>query len=114
MMKTKEEKRLLGELQNYNGSVKYTHSVSLKKNEKYFKQTIAVIKINNLFYIGHSILSNKDAFNKKIGRVIALGRAMQRFKEKKNDPYTNLIIKKLHPQFRKEKQNTDRKVFKES
>jgi len=46
------------------------------------KQSTAVIKIANKYYMGFAECSKKDEFNRKIGRAIALGRAWKRYEAK--------------------------------
>jgi hypothetical protein len=43
--------------------------------------TEAAIKVGDNYYYGVTSRSNKDTFNRKIGRVVALGKAWKKFEE---------------------------------
>ena len=75
-MKTKTERANLKELEKLGGKVKYIHI------HKGMGQagTQALVKVDSKFYYGEARCSDKDYFSKKIGRAIALGRAMKNYK----------------------------------
>lgn len=76
--KNKNEKRILKEIEEMGGRWELTH----KSEYDGKRQSVAVIKANNKYGIGHALLSRKDVFNKRIGREIALGRALIMIKDK--------------------------------
>jgi len=76
-MKTTQEKTLLAELSRLKGKVKYTHKSKYNGRQ----QTIALMKIDGQYFQGTALLSSKDVFSRKLGRVIALGRAFKMFEE---------------------------------
>lgn len=86
-MKTEQEKKLLEELNKLNGEVRYSHN--LKYDGR--RMTVAVVKINDKFYSGNAQLSLKDKFDRKIARVISLGRAMKHFKDNIESTNTETI-----------------------
>ena len=78
--KTNHERQLLKRLKSLNGKVKYNHNAEYDGK----RQSVALIIIDNKFYQGTATLSEKDQFNRKLGRAIALGRAFKNY-DKKND-----------------------------
>ena len=81
-MKTRHEIDLLSTIKKLNGLVKIVYDERL--------QTYAILKIDGKYYKGISKLSSKDKFDKKLGRVIALGRAMLKYKNNDNIELENL------------------------
>ena len=73
--KTKHERVLLKKLEDLKGKVKYTH----KAKHKGRRQSVAMVDIDKKEYKGVATLGNKERFNRKIGRVISLGRALKNF-----------------------------------
>lgn len=76
-MKTKTEIKNLKELKELGGKFKCTHKGEYDGR----RQTVALIKIDGEYYQGNAQCSHKDMFSRKIGRAIALGRAMENYKE---------------------------------
>ena len=81
MMKTRNEIKLLARIKEMNGLMKIVHQYSDDK-----KRTYAMLKIDGKYYEGMSECSNQDQFDKKIGRVIAIGRAVKEFEKKSQMP----------------------------
>jgi hypothetical protein len=75
--KTGEEIRLLKKLDGLGGGVKFSHQGQYDGRRK----TAALIRIDGKYYQGIAVLSRKDFFSRKLGRVIALGRAFRMFEE---------------------------------
>lgn len=75
-MKTRQEIMLLEKLKELGGRVKYCHNCRHDGR----RQTSALLKIGDNYYGGHAAVSNKDVFDKKLGRVISLGRAFDSYK----------------------------------
>jgi hypothetical protein len=76
-MKTGQEIRLLKELKKINGKVKFNHSGHYDGQ----RQTLAIIRVDGIYYMGIARCGKKDTFNKNIGRTIALGRALAALKK---------------------------------
>lgn len=74
-MKTMQENTLLARLSNLKGKVKYTHSSQYDGR----RQSVALMKIGGQYFQGTATLSDKDVFSRKLGRVIALGRAFKMY-----------------------------------
>lgn len=77
MSKTTRELILIKSLEKVNAEVQYTHASSYDGR----RQTICMIKIKDKFFRGISVVSKKDFFDKKIGRVVSLGRAYKNYKD---------------------------------
>jgi hypothetical protein len=80
MGKTSEEIQLRNEIKKLNGKWKVTHKSVFDGR----RQTVALIKINEKYYEGYAQCSHHDKFDRKLGRVIALGRAMKQYREGKD------------------------------
>jgi len=89
-MKTKTEINNLALIKKLNGKIKFIYNKTTSKIK-----TIAVLKLNNRYFIGEAKRSLKDVFSKKIGRAIALGRAIKKYD---NDMYMD--IKHIAPYHR--------------
>lgn len=72
-MKTRQEINLLKTLKLLNGKVKYLYTNG---------ESRAILKINNKYYDGYARTSTRDKFDRKIARVITLGRALDNFNNK--------------------------------
>ena len=72
-----QEKTLLAELNKLNGKVKYTHKSKYDGRQ----QSVALMKIDGQYFQGTALLSDKDVFSRKLGRVIALGRAFKMYED---------------------------------
>lgn len=81
-MKTNEEKRLLKFLDDNKIKLRMTHTTYDGKH-----QTIAYIKIGKDYFQGVATCSKTDRFDKKIGRVMAIGRAVKHLLASDVTPY---------------------------
>ena len=70
-MKHEAEIKMLKEIEARKGEWRVFHTEKKGK-----RVTIAAIRINGEYQIGYSECSKKDSWNRKIGRTIALGRAL--------------------------------------
>ena len=74
-MKTKSEIELIKKIEKIGGKWSVCHCGTYDGR----KQTYAAIKIGDDYWIGESQCSRKDTWNRKIGRIIALGRAFWKY-----------------------------------
>lgn len=81
-MKTKNEIENLKKLKKLDGKFKCNHQGKYDGR----KQTTVLIKVDGKYYQGQAQCSKKDIFSKKLGRAVALGRAMIRLEEGKDMP----------------------------
>jgi hypothetical protein len=79
-MKTKSEMRVLNKLSVLGGKYKAHHW----GNTDGRRTSFVYIKIKDKYYYGESQCSRKDKFDKRLGRAIALGRAMQNYDKEYN------------------------------
>lgn len=84
--KTKGEIHYLKELEKLNGKFKCIHEGQ--------RQTIVIIKIKDVYYMNSAECSPNDQFSRKIGRALALKRAMLDYRKNKiQDPPEALKFK---------------------
>lgn len=74
-MKPKHERELLSSIRNAGGRFRLTHQAVHDGR----KMTVAYLKVGDAYYCGQAQCSKKDRFSKKIGRQIALGRALKAY-----------------------------------
>ena len=82
MGKTKAEIKVLKNIEKVKGEWRVTHAGSWDGR----RESRAILKVGKKWYMGVSACSANDTFNRKIGRVIALGRAWKAYKDKKPTP----------------------------
>lgn len=82
MLKTKEELRLM----NILDSLKARYRITYNERHDGRNGAAVLLKIDNKFYYGMSYCSHLDQFDKKIGRVAALGRAYAAYLKKEDVP----------------------------
>ncbi len=76
-MKTSNEIQILKEIKEMGGRFKISHASKYDGR----RQTSAIIKVNDTYYLGHALISKHDNFCRRTGREIALGRALINAKE---------------------------------
>lgn len=79
MAKTKGEIHYLKELEKLGGKFKCTHAAMYDGR----RRTIVVLKIKGIYYMDSADCSFKDTFSRKIGRALALKRAMLDYRDNK-------------------------------
>jgi len=79
-MKTNQEKKILAKLKEVRGKFRISHQGQCDGK----RQTNVLIMIDKKYYTGNAQCSRKDKFSKKMGRVVAFGRAMNNFENKRS------------------------------
>ena len=79
MSKMRAEVKLLKNIEDAKGEWRVSHVGSWDGR----RQSRAILKIDEKYYTGLAECSHKDNFNRKLGRVIALGRAWMAYKQNK-------------------------------
>lgn len=78
-MQTKSEVKCIKRIKELGGQYKVTHTGTYDGR----RTTTALIKIDGKYYEDSAQCSKQDRFDKKVGRSIALGRALVNYDEKR-------------------------------
>ena len=85
-MKTKSEIINLKKLEKLGGKIKYNHQGKYDGR----RESSVLIKVNGKHYRSNAYCSHKDKFSKKLGRAVALGRAMINLEKGEEWPLKNI------------------------
>ncbi len=83
MSKSRSESNLLKKLESMGALWRVRHGIVgvLFPGHGQRMSTVAVIKFNGKLYLGRAEVSEKDHFNRSLGRTISLGRALKNLKK---------------------------------
>lgn len=89
MGKMRAEVKLLKDIEKAKGEWRISHDGGWGDGGR--RQSKAIIKVKKSYYVGLADCSHEDNFNRKLGRVIALGRAWKAYKQHKPTRLTKAV-----------------------